>query len=118
MAAKIITFIIVLLLNLGGGFVWYFMLALGLNGFTGTDADLSMNLFPVAAIIVSILAAIGSVFATGYLINSKTWNPFLAVAVSAIVFTIVGVVVNFILMFAAIFLAEFFRTNRIKSIKK
>lgn len=114
-AAKIITFLIVLLLNLGGGFVWYFMLALGLNGFTGTDADYSMTLFPISAVIVSILAAVAGVFATGYLIANKNWNPVLAVVVSSIVFTIVGVVVNFVLMFAAIFLADFIRTSRIKS---
>ena len=115
MAAKIITFLIVVLLNLGGGFVWYFMLALGLNGFSGSDADYSMTLFPIGALLVSILAATAGVLATGYFINSKSWNPVLAVAVSAIVFTIVGLVINFILMFAAIFLADFVRTSRIKS---
>lgn len=87
----------------------------GLNGFSGSDANYSMSLFPVGAIIVSILAATASFFATGYLIENKNWNPFLSVAVSAIVFTIVGVAVNFILMFAAIFLADFVRTSRIKS---
>jgi hypothetical protein len=102
------------LTNLAAGFAYYFMLALGLNGFMGSDAEYSMNLFPVGVVIVSVLSAVGGIFATGYLIANKNWNPVSAVAVSSIVFIVIGLVVNVVLMFAAIFLADYIRTSRIK----
>ena len=111
MAAKIITFLLILGINVavGGGFV--FMLMLGLNGFSEHDANYAFGVFIAGGLLVSFLMATAGLFLVKFL-NRKQWNTILAVILSVVGFAALGFVLKVVIFFIAIFVAGFVRTSR------
>ena len=114
MTAKIITFLIIALLNGAGGFLLMFFLLLGLNGFSERDSQWSFSLYIAGAVIVILTMSAAGTFLTKYLIESKNWSVVLSVFASSTAFVIIGVILEFILMFAAIFWASAVRNSYLK----
>ncbi len=114
MAAKIITFLIIALLNGTGGVFILFFLLLALNGFSESDGQWGIYLYVAGAIIVVLATSVAGIFLTKYLIETKNWNAALSVFFSSTAFVIIGTVADFILIFAAIFLASAVRNSHLK----
>lgn len=114
MAAKIITFLIIALLNGTGGFLLMFFLLLGLNGFSERDVQWSFYLYIAGAIIVTLTTGATGIFLTNHLIEAKNWNAVLSVFASSTAFVIIGIILDFILLFTAIFLASAVRNSYLK----
>ena len=99
-------FIITTLANIGIGFVLFFALMLSLNGFTGDQAVPGLILFVVWAALCSLAAGVLSSAGAKYLMEKKSFNPWLA-ALSAIVFFVVaGAAFNFVGVITAVFLTS------------
>lgn len=114
MAAKIITFLLIAVLNGTGGFLLMFFLLLGLNGFSERDVQWSFYLYVAGIVIITLATGAAGVFLTKYLIETKNWNAVLSVFSSSTAFLIIGIVLDFIVMFAAIFLASAVRNSHLK----
>jgi len=111
MAAKIITFLLILGINVAVGVAFVFMLMLGLNGFSERDAGYAFGFFIVGGLLVSFLTATAGVFLIKFL-SGKQWNQVLAVALSVIGFAALGFVLKVVIFFIAIFVADFVRTRK------
>jgi|SRR5215213_6920804 len=111
MAAKIITFLLILLINVGvgGGFVFFLML--GLNGFSERDANYAFGVFIAGGLLVSFLMATAGLFLVKFL-NKKQWNQIFAVLVAVIGYAALGFVLKVVIFFIAIFVAGLVRTSR------
>jgi hypothetical protein len=111
MAAKIITFLLILLINVAVGAGFVFMLMLGLNGFSEHDANYAFGVFIVGGLLVSLLMATAGLFLARFL-TGKEWNAVLAVLVSVVAFVALGFVLKVGIFFIAIFVADFVRTSK------
>ena len=106
---KIATFLITALVNLAIGFVLFFMLILGLNGFTGKQAEPGLLLFIVWGLLSALITGVLGIFLANYLAVKKSMNKFAATAISSVVFIIVGCVSGVVGFFAAVFLVSAMR---------
>lgn len=111
MAANIITFLLILLINLAVGFGLLFFMALALNGFSERDSNYAFLIFIGGGIIVSFLTAAAGVFLLKFLTN-RNWNPILSVLFSAAAFSILGFIINFVVWFIGILAADMVRKSR------
>lgn len=114
MAAKIIAFLTIALLNAGAGFILFFSLLLGLNGYHENDAQWSIYSFIGGALIITILMGAGGVFLTSYLIENKNYNAVWSVIGSTLLFVIMGIVMKIVLLLGSVFLAEAVRNSHTK----
>ena len=112
MAAKIITFFLILLINAGVGVAFVFFLMLGLNGFSERDANYGFGVFIAGGLLVSFLMATAGVFLVKFLLNKKQWNTVLAVLAAVVGLAALGFVLKVVIFFIAIFVAGFVRTSR------
>ena len=111
MAAKLITFLLILGINVAVGAGFVFMLMLGLNGFSEREASYAFGFFIVAGLLVSFLMASAGIFLVKFL-TGKQWNQVLAVLLSVVGFAALGFVLKVVIFFIAIFVADFVRTRR------
>jgi hypothetical protein len=111
MAAKIITFLLILLVNLTAGFALLFFMALALNGFSERDANYAFLIFIVGGIVVSFLTAAAGVFLLKFLIK-RNRNLILSVFLSAAAFSVLGFIINFVVWFIGILAADIVRKSR------
>jgi hypothetical protein len=111
MAAKIITFLLILGINLAVGVGFIFTLMLGLNGFSERDANYAFGVFIAGGLLISLLTATAGLFLVRFL-TGKQWNQVLAVLLSVVAFVALGFVLKVVVFFIAIFVADFVRTAR------
>lgn len=111
MAAKIITFLLILGINIAVGVGFVFFLMLSLNGFSEGDAMYAFGIFIVGGLLVSVLMATAGVFLVKFL-TGKEWNVFLAVLLSIVSFVVLGFILKIVIFFVGIFAADFVRTSR------
>lgn len=111
MAAKIITFLLILGINLAIGFALLFFLALALNGFSERAANYAFGIFSAGGILVSFLMAAAGIFLVKFLAG-KEWNAVLAGLLSVASFSVLGFVLKIVIFFVGIFAADFVRTSR------
>jgi hypothetical protein len=110
MAVKIITFLLILGTNVAVGAGFFFLLMLGLNGFSERAANYAFGIFIGGGILVSLLTAAAGVWLVGFLI-AKKWNQFLAALAAIAGFAALGFLIKVVIFFTAIFAADFFRTH-------
>jgi hypothetical protein len=106
---KIATFLITALVNAGIGFVMFFMLILGLNGFSGKQAEPGLLLFIVWGLLSALITGILGVLLANYLATKKSMSKIAAAAISSLIFVIVGGVSVVAGFFASIFLVSALR---------
>jgi hypothetical protein len=106
---KIATFLITALVNGGIAFVMFFMLILGLNGFTGKQAEPGLLLFIVWGVLSALITGVLGILLANYLATKKSMNKIAATAISSLVFVIVGGVSVFVGFLAAVFLVSALR---------
>lgn len=106
---QIVNFLITALVNIGIAFVLFFMLIVGLNGYSGNQAEPGLVLYIVWALFFSFLTAGLSVLAARYLIGKKSMNSVAAVAICSPIFMIIGGIACFLGTIAAVILIEALR---------
>jgi len=106
---KLIPFMITGLMNIGVGVVLFFLLLLGMNGYSEQQATPGLITFIIWVLLVSLLTSISSVVLTSFLTTKKSMNFWIAALISILVFVIVGGVVDFIGWFISIFVTEALR---------
>jgi hypothetical protein len=103
---KIIVFILTALIQLAVAVVCFFMLLLGLNGFSEQQATPSLIFF----IALSFVSAVGlggvSAFVAKTLVEKKSLGRVAASAIAVVGFSILGAVVLFVGFIAAVLLAS------------
>ena len=110
---KIVSAIITFILLAASGVLSFFLLLLGLNGFSESDAAPAIYLFIGIAVFSTIVLSIGSYFLTNYLIK-KSFNAILAVIISIVAAVAVGLLVDFGAVFGSAILASEIRQSHTK----
>lgn len=105
---KIIVFILTAVIQLAIGAIAFFMLLVGLNGFSEEDATPSLIMY----IVLTLASAVGFGFASVYAakrLSQTSLGAFGAAAIAVVGCAIVGAVILIVGWFVAIFLAEIVR---------
>ncbi len=97
------------LMNIGVGVVLFFLLLLGMNGYSEQQATPGLITFIIWVLLVSLLTAILSVVTTNFFTTKKSMNFWVAALISIFVFVIIGVVFDIIGLFISIFVTEALR---------
>lgn len=109
---RIIVFIITAAIQLGVAAITFFMLLLGLNGFSESESTPGLIFF-IALGFISVVGLGGaSAFAARWLVEKKSFGNFGAAAASIVGFSILGTVVLFAGFLVAVLLATFLREWR------
>ncbi len=87
----------------------FFFLLLGLNGYSGKQAEPGLILFIVWILLVSLLTGILSVVTTNYLTTNKSMNFWVGSLISILLFCIVGAAFSVVGWFVSLFLSEALR---------
>ncbi len=112
-AAKILTFIVTLLINSGIGFFMFGALLVAMNGFPSSkSAEPGMILYTVWVIVSTIVVSLLSVLAVYFLDNKKEINSWLAALISVVAFSIIGGISIVIGWGAGLVFASYLFTNR------
>ncbi|HEY0051082.1 MAG TPA: hypothetical protein VGB68_17445 [Pyrinomonadaceae bacterium] len=106
---KIATFLITALVNAAVSFVMFFMLLLGLNGFSGDQAEPGLILYIVWSFLSAIITGVSGIWLANYLATKKSMNKIAATMVSSLIFIAVGVVSVIVSFFAAVILTSAMR---------
>ncbi len=106
---KILAFLIPAVVNAAVAVCLFFLLVLGLNGFSGKQAEPGFLLYIVWAIATTLGAGVLSVVLAAALTGRKDWGAAAAVSVASLVFGIFGAVSSVVGLFAAVFLVSALR---------
>ena len=87
----------------------FFMLILGLNGFTGKQAEPGLLLFIVWGLLSALITGVLGIFLANYLAVKKAMNKIAATAIASVVFIIAGGISVFVGFLAAVFLVSAMR---------
>src|SRR5687767_4611360 len=110
MAAKIIAFIVTLLFNIGIGVVVFFMMLMGMNGFSESDANYGFGTYIVLAVLVSLATATLAAVTTHLLIK-RAFGAVAASLIGIVCFTLIGGVLKVVCSIIGILVADFVRVN-------
>lgn len=106
---RLIPFAITGLINIAVGVVLFFFLLLGLNGYSGKQAEPGLILFIVWILLASLLVAVLSIVMTNFLTAKKSINFWVSSLISVLVFVILGAVINVVGWFTSLFVTEALR---------
>ena len=110
MAAKIIAFIFTLLLNIVIGVVVFFMMLMGMNGFSESDANYGFVTYIVLAVAVSLVTATLATVTT-HLLMKRAFGAVVASLIGIVCFTMIGGVLKVVCSIIGILVADFLRVN-------
>jgi len=109
MTAKVIAFLITLVVSVVLAVIGFVVLILALNGYDESDATYSFGTYGIFAfLLVFALAAIAGGIA--HLLQAKEFKPAGTVMISVMVAAVAGVVAFFICVVIGVLLAEYFRS--------
>ena len=110
MAAKLASFFVTLLLNIGAGVIVFFFMLLGMNGFSESDANYGLATYIVLAIIVSL--AMSTLAATlVHILMKREFKTWSAMMISVPIFSAVGLGLKIVSSIIGILVADFVRVN-------
>jgi hypothetical protein len=89
MAAKVITAVIVFLLNVAAGVVGFFFLMLALNGFHESEANYGMGAYIILSFVGSVAMTVAAFLTVSWLLK-KEYQPIVAALIAIPIFVIVG----------------------------
>jgi hydrogenase-4 membrane subunit HyfE len=89
MAAKVVTAVIVFLLNVAAGVVGFFFLMLALNGFHELEANYGMGAYIILSFVGSVAMTTAAFLTVGWLLK-KEYQPIVAALIAIPIFVIVG----------------------------
>jgi len=106
---KVVIFLITALGNIGIGIMLFFFLLLALNGYSEKQAKPGLILFIIWVSLFAAVAAVCAVLSANFLTTKKSLNWIAASLVSILIFVVIGAILNFVGMVAAVILTEALR---------
>ena len=106
---RVVVFFITAFIQLVVAFLGFFILLLGLNGFSENQATASLIFYIALAFLSALGLGSGSAYTAKRLIEKHSFGKFGASMISIIGFAIIGALILFIGWIIALFLAEFLR---------
>ena len=110
---NIISGIVTFVLLLGTGFGLFFLLLLGLNGFSEREANVAIVFYLVWGLVFAVVFGAASFFFTKFLI-AKSFNAILALILSIVVATAIGAAIDFGGLMISALIASEIRNSYIK----
>lgn len=110
MTGRIAAFILTLLLNIAAGVAIFFFMLLAMNGFSESDANYGLVTYIVMSLVVTMTMAFLSSVVVGRLLG-RNFGTVSAVAISVLVFSVVGIGLKIICSIVGILIADHVRTN-------
>ena len=110
MAAKTIAFIVTMILNISIGFVVFFMMLMGMNGFSESDANYGFVTYIILAVLVSLATATLATVTT-HLLMKRAFGAVVASLIGILCFTMIGGVLKVVCSIIGILVTDFVRVN-------
>ena len=107
---KLIAAVMTLLMNAVAGVVLFFMMMMGMNGFSESDANYGFAAYIVAAVLVTATMAALAVLAV-HLLQKRSVGGAVAAIASVLVFSLVGSVLKVGCLFIGLLVADHVRVN-------
>ena len=104
---SVIAFILTALILGAAAFLGFFMLLMGLNGFSESDAQPGIIFYIVAAILDGLIMSSLAAFVTIQLVKKKSLNSIGAAAISTVSFSVIGGAILFVIWVAGIIITSF-----------
>ena len=109
---RIIVFALNAVIQLAAAAVGFFMLLLGLNGFSERQSNPSLLFYIIVSVGSAVGLGVASAFASKWLSQRKSVGALGASAIAVPVFAVVGVLVLVVGFFVAVFIASAMRGSR------
>ena len=109
---KIIVFIVIASIQLAAAAFGFFLLLIGLNGYTERQSTPSLILYIVLNLAAALGLSVAGVFLVKRLVTRKTLGGLAASAITVVGSSVVGFILLIVSLFAAIALAEVVRGMR------
>ena len=110
MAAKVVTFLITLILNIAIGIAVFFFMLLAMNGFSESDANYGFITYIILAAVVSLIMASLAVV-TAHLLSKRGFRALSSSVIGIGSFTVIGLVLKVVCSIIGVLVADFVRTN-------
>ena len=109
---RIIVFVINAGIQLAAAAAGFFLLLLGLNGFTGKQAEPGLLFYIILSVGSAVGLGVASAFLTKWLVQKKSFSALGASAIAVPVFAVVGVLILVVGFFVAALIASAMRGGR------
>ena len=110
MAAKIVAFLVTLILNIAIGVAMFFILLLAMNGYSESDANYGLITYIILGVIVSLLMGLSAAIVSNLLLK-RDFSGVVSTLIAIVVFTGVGAVLKGICAVVGVGIAEVVRVN-------
>ena len=110
MTAKIAVALLTFVINVAVGIAVFFLLLVGMNGYSESDATSGLVTYIVSALLVSILMAVAAFVTAGMLVR-RQFGSFIAALIAIVSFVVVGVILKALCALVAVGVAEAVRMN-------
>lgn len=110
MPARIIAFIVTLLIGLASAIVLFFGMLVVMNGFSESDATWGLGVYAIISIVASILMSVSAVLLTGALIK-KQLHAAISAVIAIFVFSLIGVGIEVVGSLIGVAVADYVRVN-------
>lgn len=110
MAPKIIACLLTLVANVVAGLAVFFVMLIGMNGYSESDATFGIVAYVVLAVLVTILMSVSAVLLVQYL-QKRKFSGVAAATIAVLVFSATGAVLKGICGLIGVGIAEFMRVN-------
>lgn len=109
---RIIVFVLNAVIQLAAAAVGFFLLLLGLNGFSERQSNPSLLFYIILSAGSAAGLGVASAFASKWLAQRKSMGALGASAIAVPVFAVVGVLILIVVFFVAVFIASAMRGGR------
>ena len=110
MPVKVAAFLLTLIIDILAGVVILFVMLIGMNGYSESDAQWGLAAFVILSISISVLMAVAAVFLVKTMVR-KQFSPAIALLTAVPAFSAIGVVLELISSLIGVGIAEFVRVN-------
>jgi len=110
MPSIIAAFSLTLIIDILAGLVILFMMLVGMNGYSESDAQWGLVTYALLTIIISVLMGVAAVFLVRAMVR-KQFSTTIAVLTAVPAFSAIGVVLELVSSLIGVGIAEFVRVN-------
>jgi len=110
MLAKLIAFLLTILVLLAAGTVVFFMMLVAMNGFSESDAIWGLGVYVILTLLVTVAMGTGGVLLIARFIK-KGFSPLVSCLIAVPVFSLIGMVCEVIGSLIGVAVAEIVRRN-------
>ena len=110
MPLKVTAFTLTLIFNIFACAVILFMMLIGMNGYSESDAQWGLIAYVVLAVVISVLMSAGAVLLVRTMVR-KQFSPTISVLTAVPAFSAIGVVLELVSSLIGVGIAEFVRVN-------